>query len=161
MRFTDHTQVKKGMAVCYAHCFPNRQMSSFVYLYRLSEDPVLHNIGSYFVKGLHIEIKPGVSSINFDPATGTWIEMGSYLSGQSRLFSLMDAGIQQNPKYNDHALFDDFDEAKQYVAQMIGVGVRQIVGTLSIGSTGPLTGTRPAQPPPSPTDDYDRAMRGI
>lgn len=162
MRFTDRTQVKKGMDVFYVHCFPNQQMSSFIYQYRLTEDPVLHNIGSYFVKGLHIEIKPAVSSINFDLATGKWIEQASYMSGQSRSFSLLDAGIQQIPKYNDHALFDDFDEAKQYVVQIMGFVGSQLVGTLSIGSTGTWTTHQTDPPPPiTPVDDYDRAMRGI
>lgn len=167
------SQVKKGMVVYYSHCFPKQNMSSFITCYKIIQDPAPSTITnittSLFVEGRHKYIQNGFHAIRLNETLGVWEDSPYSNFILQQKFSLADAGIDQRiPRYNDHALFDDLDEAKNYIQTMLG-----FAGTLTIGLVSPTHGlvnsTSPGTPAPEvdmtpqPTTnaDYDRAMRGI
>jgi hypothetical protein len=173
MQFTDHTQVKNGLIVYRVMIYANNTTADLT-KYKLTSDPYLIGVNvapSYFINAAHELLKHwGKCNILLTTATQlipAWIA-GHATPGNTR-FSLMDSGINQKPSYNDHALFDDFDEAILYSENILGIvsnATNQPIGApKSSTPTFHQRGTKVKELPktiPSPVDDdYDRAMRGI
>jgi hypothetical protein len=111
---------------------------------------------SYFVDGDADSISFNVKEhrIDYDVSNNSWVPNIAFIPSRTfhRTISLKDAGIGQNPVYNERAMFDDFDEAKSYIEYMMGL--------FSVSSTSPGT-TAPVIDISTSDDDYDRAMRGL
>jgi len=156
MRFTHESQVRPGVEIFYVHSFPTGLMESFIIKYVVTEDPkpslTTSSLGSssLFAKARrdYINLLTQATRISYDEPTDLWIENYQVIPWPAQSFSLCDAGINQSPKYNNHALFDNLIDAMQYVELALNNSQKS-----PISSEQPIT--------VDPTSDYDRAMQGI
>ena len=158
MILTKVSQVQRGMIVYRVHLL---SPVSFITCYELVTDPCTHSSKllptSYFVDGLqkHIPLL-GVdyTSLQYDQNTTVWKGHNAWMDSSPTNFSLRDAGIDQQPRYNDHGLFDNLNDAIAYVEKASLGG--SFVPVFSLEDT-----TEGKVDEDSTDQAYERAMRGI
>jgi len=150
MQLTDPSHVASGMKVYYAQVLNTASIDCF----HLTSDPFPNQYtGSLFVEGQRVVFQHDwqlASSLRY--GSGAWTVKTDNISIGTRAFSLMDAGVGQHKKYNDHRLFDSLNDAMKYVEWFY---------SQRAGLATPDDEDVVMAEPESPFDAYDRAMKGI
>lgn len=132
---------------------------AIVELYQVKNPPrpsTVSGCGKFVeVERLYIAYQGDIcSSLSY--SSNGWVKRQNNVIPAPIQFSIRDAGIDQVPKYNDHAMFDELAEAMKYIEDLAQGNIN---GRPSSGHSTP----KGIQPQPkkedTPEDAYDRAMR--
>lgn len=126
-----------------------------LYEIKKSPQPGTSGCGKFVdVDKLHIAYQGDMCPSLSYRSTG-WVKNQNTSRSSRTQFSIRDAGVDQVPKYNDHAMFDNLAEAMSYIEDL---ALGKISGRPNSGHPI-LTVIRP-QPEKEDTleDAYDRAM---
>jgi len=116
MRIEKINEVKNQMEVFLVNVLPKiagsvsvGKCDVYIQKYEICADPEIDNLtNSYFVQGI---VK---QTYDYDKNTKCWFTKYRNRVPSVYKFSLSDAGVEQNPKYNDHRLYDNLVQAKTY-----------------------------------------------
>lgn len=169
MILDDESQVKNGMTLFYIHILPaNVGCQAWIECYDVVSDPYISNIQSPFVDAVRRDMTVNLpnnpvstgASLKYSANTCDWTMDTGYKSQTVRRMSLRDGGINQLPRYNNHALANDLQSAMRHVEQFFNNPQTQAIIPLPPG-VGKVSSQSVTKQTETPEQAYDRAMRGI